>query len=57
MTVSEFIKHLSTACSMDGIDPKNATIRFELASSDGDGTPLNPEDLETSENEVVVYFN
>ena len=57
MTVSEFINHLSTACSMDGIDKENAMIRFELTSSDGDGTPLDPEDLEIFEDEVVIYFN
>jgi hypothetical protein len=57
MTVSAFIKHLSTACSMDGINPDNTKIRFELVSSDGDNTSLYPEDLDASDGEVTVYFN
>ena len=57
MTVAEFIQHLSTVCSMDKIDPKTAEIRFMLSAADGDHTSIDPEDLETSDGEVVLYFN
>ena len=28
MTVSEFIEHLHSACSMEGVDPKETEINF-----------------------------